>query len=161
MPWNGTVVYNVESTYNSSDIVRENQNIEYLYNLLTSLGYEITLTYAINEGYTRLSFPTVTDINQVRQNINDMINGFPTALDKVEKVGPAIGTFYSNELSMIYYSPVVPVIKVMPDRKQKFDYIEANKLELSLKLLYDLSLDEASEFKVCGAFYSGEEGLVY
>lgn len=134
MPWMGTVTFDETSYYNAADLTRENINIQYLRDELAANGYNITLSYP-TFSVTRTDFPTVSRINNTRQNIIDLLNGF-------------------------YYPPDAPAIAVIPDRKQKFDFNEANKIELTLQALYDAFQNLVKSYRACGTFYCGEEGLL-
>jgi len=161
MAWMGTVTFDVNRRYNYFDINRENTNIAYLRDLLKSLGYTVNLTKPIKTDYGLMDFPTVSAINNVRKNILDLISSVPEAVKALQATGSLVGTFRAGELSMIYQNAVVPNIFVINDRIQRFDYNEANKLELNLQFLYDLMSDKKYKLRWAGTFKSGEEGLIY
>jgi hypothetical protein len=128
-------MFSVSDFYNYADFNRENGNVEFLRDILVINGYNVILTYPVDIA-NRAGFPTVTRINQLRQNIIDLFTGF-------------------------YYPPDAPEVTVNPARKQIFNYVEANKLEVSLQLIYDLVHKMLAEFKYCGAYTCGEEGGLY
>lgn len=75
MPWNGIVTYDPASYYNSADINRQNQNIQYLQETLATDGYNVTLPRPITLGLTRKDFPTVSRIDDMRRNLNALMAG--------------------------------------------------------------------------------------
>lgn len=161
MAWLGTVSFNQLSKYNFGDLNRENENVEYLRDILLQIGFTPVLTYPIVKDRTRLSFPTVSAINNLRQNIKDLVDSYPLAKNTIESVGPAVGTYYSGEESMIFGAASVTTIDINPARKQIFDFNNANQLELTLALLYEMITQAVYNFSYSGTFYSGEEGLIY
>ncbi|BBI32373.1 hypothetical protein [Cohnella abietis] len=136
MPWMGTVVFDgeVNKYYNAIDLTREHENIKYIQEQLAANGVYIALTYP-TKSWVRTEYPTVTAINRTRKNILDIYNGF-------------------------YKPPGAPDIAENPARKQIFSYAEANKLELSLQLIYDTLKSLLESYKYCGTFSCGEEGLL-
>lgn len=161
MGWRGTKLFKSSDSYNYDDLNRVNENAEFILGQLLELGYNAELSQEIVTDYTMKSFPFVSSINQIRQNIKDLIASFPEALAIVQNVGPVIGTFYSGQDSLIFVETVVQEIIIDNSRKQVFDFHEANKLETSLQLLYDLISEKRAQFKVCGTFYVGEEGVIF
>jgi hypothetical protein len=59
-----------------------------------------------------------------------------------------------------YAPPGAPEVAVNPARKQMFNYEDANKLELNMKLMYELMYKLVASYRRCGTFYCGEEGLL-
>lgn len=161
MAWIPTVTFDGLSTYNALDLNRENGDAEYLFNILKQLGNGVQFTYPIVKNRGRSNFPTVSAINQIRQNIKDLVNSLPEIKAKIETVGPVTGTFYSGEESLVSGAASVPAIVVNLNRKQTFDFDDANALEMTLQLIYDYLVVIIDNLRFSGTFYSGEEGLIY
>lgn len=158
MAWLGTKVFDSKSKYNSRDLNRVNENIEFLLSELKAFGYDLSLE--TEKGYTMYSFPTVSAINKARENILELINAYPPASEKYRSTGSYI-PFRLGSTVMVYGTPESPLIELISNRRQVFDFNEANKLELNLRLIYELVSEERNKYKICGTFYSGEDGVLY
>lgn len=132
--WIDIKTFDENSAYNAVDINRENNNLQVVKDLLLSYGFPAITPKPIKANYTRTSFPTVSAINDVRTNINSIIGGF--------------------------YPVNAPIIVINPTRKQKFDFNEANKLELNLEAMRVLLDAIKDSFRYCGTFSCGEDGLI-
>ena len=135
MAWLGTVVFNVTNKYyNYADINRETENLEYLVDEFNDLGFNLVLTKPTKSDYTNTDFPYVTDINNLRNNINQLLEST--------------------------YPSVSNVININPDMIQEFNYSRANELETTLKALYDVIQLVVLSFKYSGTFSSGQEVIL-
>ena len=130
--WQGTKIFSSSDKYNYYELSRVNNNIQHISELLTSHGFYPVLNKPIKTNYTRLDFPTVTLVNDVRENILSLV-----------------GTFYQP--------PGAPELNVDTNQLQIFDYNKANELELNLQGLYDLIEKAMQLARYSGTFYSGEE----
>lgn len=121
------------SYYNAiEDLNRVNENIQEIKELLEQHNYIVNLPYLIKTDYTRADFPTISTIKQVKENI--------LALEQI-----------------FYTPPGVPDIIVKTDRKQTFNYEEANAIEKNLAGLHELIEAIEKSFKYSGCFYAGQE----
>lgn len=132
--WKGTVSFDINSNYNVSDTNRGNENTEYLKNELNYYGFNITLTKPIVVDRVRTDFPKVSYINDLRENVKAVVDGF--------------------------YPVVAPDIIIDTARKQIFDYVEANKLELNLEAVNDMFESLKDSFKFSGTFVSGQDVIL-
>lgn len=137
MAWLGTKIFVKEDKYSFNDLNRVNENTQYIYDTMIAKGFTVTLPHAVVTTYTRTSFPTVTVINNTRTNIKALVDAFPEVKRLIEDTGMYTGTFYAGERGMEYGTSEVPTIVAYPDMLQIFDWNEANKLEMTLQLLYD------------------------
>ena len=135
MAWQEPKAFDTSSYYNAEDINRENGNVAFIRDFLSEQGYSISLPYPVTVTYSKTSFPTVSAVNAIRGNIAALRAGF-------------------------YAPPGAPEVAVTPTRKQIFNYADANKLELNLKLMYELMYKLVASYRRCGTFYCGEEGLL-
>ena len=129
MPWLGTKTFNSGSFYNPAELNRQNENTEYLANEINTKIISISLPQPIKKDNIRTDFPTVSKINQLKENIKYLIDNAPI-----------------NEN---------PAIVVSLERLQAFDFTEANKLERNLLAIYDIINKIEDYFKYCGTFYCG------
>lgn len=132
--WKGTVSFDINSNYNVSDTNRGNENTEYLKSELNYYGFNITLTKPIVVDRVRTDFPKVSYINDLRENVKAVVDGF--------------------------YPVVAPDIIIDTARKQIFDYVEANKLELNLEAVNDMFESLKDSFKFSGTFVSGQDVIL-
>lgn len=131
MAWVGTVTFTTLSYYNYGDLNRENNDLQYLIDQLTALGYYPLGLHTVKTNYARTDFPHITDVNNIKSNILSIIQCF-------------------NPVS-------APAIVINTYRLQLFNYVEANKLEINLQALYDMLNAVVASFKYSGTFVAGQD----
>lgn len=123
-----------DENYNPADLNRVELNTLYLTGYLLALNYVVTLeSTKTDRNFTRLEF--ADELSRVERNIDAVAAGF------IEPPG------YDGPKAWVAGTP--------------FDYIEANRLERNLQLLYMWATGVVASFKRCGTFTCGEEGEIY
>lgn len=128
--WQSTVTFTNKSTYSFASLNRESDNVQYLRDKLETIGFRILFSYPVKNDYVKTDYPTVSAINNLRRNINALVQGF--------------------------YSIPAPVIVVNLEQKQLFDYNSANELEQNLQALYDLINNIINYTVYSGQIYAGQ-----
>lgn len=119
--------------YNFSDLNRVENNIQHIASMLgTHLGQTFTLSIVSNRTMTRFEY--YDSLNRIESNITFLVGNFYT---------PA-----GWEASKTTWSS-----------NQAFGYIDANRLERNLFLLYELLNKTMDNYKFSGTFSSGEAVL--
>lgn len=103
--------------------------------LVSGAGWSTTIAPTQSYSFARNDFPKVSLINKIRTAINSI-------------------------KSQYYSPPTAPPLVIDGNRKQKFDFNRANDLESNLQLLKDLMENMIANYKYCGTFYAGEDGLL-
>lgn len=116
--------------YNAEDLNRVEANTQFVAEYLESIGYKAPIKdIRIDRGTTSVDF--ISSINRIEKNIEVMKDVFikpPNYEDgKVWEVGKGFG------------------------------YLDANRYEKNLELMYLWGQNTEKEFKYCGEFYVGEE----
>lgn len=121
--------------YNAADLNRVESNSAHIADLLTEYrGQPVTISVVANRDMTRIEF--YDSMNRIESNIQTLADNF------FEPVG--------------WIEP-----KTNWQSGQPFDWQDARRLELNLKLIYDLLLKAFDTLKYCGTFYAGEDGDIY
>lgn len=114
--------------YNFEDLNRVESNTEYIKELLKLLEYNINLIIERNRDMTRIEF--AESFNRIESNI-----------DLIKVYRPK--SWIDPKLDWIYDTP--------------FSYVDANRLERNLLLLYNYTKGNIDNFRYCGAYICGEE----
>ena len=121
--WAPSDVYNIHI-----DLSRVEQNLHELARVLRQQGYEILI---LERLYWKMTdFPTVSEINRIRQNIN-------TVVDRLSQL------------------PGVP--RLIEDNSGYFDYESANDLERNIEGLKRVLDGALLLYRYCGTTQCGEE----
>jgi hypothetical protein len=128
--WLGTKVFQSTDYYNVIDFNRENINAEYLRLKLIDKGYVTNFTKPVR-NLLRSDFPYVETINDLRSNINALINIYTT-------------------------KTALPII-ISSDQVQVFDCEKANELELPQQEIYELIDLMEQLYRYSGTFSAGQE----
>lgn len=131
MAWEGTREFAKDSFYNYTDLNRENANVKYLIDSLQAVGYMLKNLRAIKSDFTRVDFPRVSYINNLKGNILAIIAGF--------------------------YAVDAPELRLNTYRLQTFDFNDVNAIEKNLQKLYDMFQAAVQSFKYAGTFSAGQE----
>jgi len=116
---NPSSVSDLKGSYNYSDLNRVESNCEYIMDTLDSYGY--TSTLIIKTNWVMTDFPTVVELNRIRNNILD--------------------------LRVVYHTMIgSPDILI----HNYLDYVDANALEQNLENLYILIGLMIQSFIYCG-----------
>jgi hypothetical protein len=116
--------------YNAEDLNRVEANTQFVAEYLNSLYYNITLeTIKTDRDMTSIDF--LSSINRVEQNIEALKDGFITPPEWQSKRIWSLG--------------------------MGFDYKDANRLEINLKLLYEWALIAKDNLVYCGTFSCGTD----
>jgi hypothetical protein len=123
-----------DDNYGPDDLNRVETNTEALAGELAANGYPVVLEPVItNRDMT--SFEFADSLSRVERNIDALAQGFIVL-------------------------PGYQVPKVWAPG-MRFDYQDANRLEMNLQILSDWAIKTAASFKRCGTFACGEEGGIY
>lgn len=116
--------------YNADDLNRVEANTQFIAELLEEMQYAIPLG-EIRTDRDMTSIDFVSSINRVERNIDAIRENMLTP-------------------------PSYQAMKVWP-QKTGFSYLDANRFEMNLKLLYEWALLIKDNFIYCGTFNCGEE----
>lgn len=121
--------------YNFFDLNAVESNAKTVAALLTEYrGQPVVITVVTDRDMTRIEF--YDSLNRIEGNIQTLADNF------FEPVG--------------WIDP-----KTNWQSGQPFDWQDARRLEINLKLIYDLLLKAFDTLKYCGTFYAGEDGDIY
>lgn len=116
--------------YSFVDCNRQNRCIAYMLHELKKSGYNPVGTTPTKINYKTTDYPTISDINKIKQNINALKNAFvPVA---------------------------APALVVDNTRLQVVDYTHINAIEQNLQSLYEM-LSIRHSYKYTGTFYAGQD----
>lgn len=114
--------------YNFEDLNRVENNTEYINELLKLLEYNIDLVIEKDRDVVRIEF--AKNFNRIEGNI-----------DLIKVYRPK--NWIAPKLDWKYDTP--------------FSYVDANRLENNLSVLYNYAKGNIDNFKCCGAYICGEE----
>lgn len=126
--------WDATSGYGPDELNRVESNTQYLADYLSSAGYPVVLE------------PVKTDRDMTGYEFSD-------SLSRVERNIDALRQAFMAPPG--YQSPKAWAAGM------RHNYIDANRLERNLQLLYDWLVAVVAGFKVCGTFTCGEDGGIY
>ena len=118
-----------EDYYNFEDLNRVESNTQVVVELVKLFNKTPDLEIEANRNMKSIEF--AESLNRIEKNINILC-----------------GNRVLSEL-------IAP--KINWEHNQKFSYVDANRLEKNLKLLYEYYKGNSELFKYCGAYTCGEE----
>lgn len=135
MSWiNPKTDFTKDDYYNTEDLNRVENNTQVVSDYLNNLKYSITLE-SIKTDRDNSFIDFIPSINRVERNIEVLKNTFITPPGYLNSKSWSLG--------------------------MAFTYLDANRLDRNLLLLYDLAQLAVKNFRYCGTYYCGEEGVIY
>lgn len=118
--------------YNATDLNRVENNIEEIANMINKYFRSISINAIKNRDYTTIEF--ADSLNRVENNIELLKDNF--------------------------YTPVPwDIPKTDWKGNNKFDFNDANRLEINLLALFNLVENNINNFRYCGSYVCGEGGI--
>lgn len=130
----GKTDWKADDYYNADDLNRVEANTQFIAEFLQSMDYVIPLE-PVETGRNKESIEFADGLSRVERNIELIRNKFLTP------PGYAAGKVWTALMA--------------------FSYIDANRLERNLELLYKWGLIAKDNLRYCGTFACGEEGVIY
>lgn len=125
MAWIPPVEFNSDEYYNFSDLNRVDNNTQYIYDLLLSLGYKPSIS-GISTSRDNLSLTFYDDFNRIEGNIKSLADNSYVPLEWIE--------------------PVLTWVSV----SSNFDFNDANRLESNLLALKTMIDNIVESLLFCG-----------
>jgi hypothetical protein len=132
MAWIAPVTHTAAGYYNVADVNRVENNTDYLSDYIdTNIG-DHPATTGIKMDWANTDIPDKDDFNKIEGNIQACRN-----------------TFTANPAGWV-------TLKTTWVSLDKFDYVDANRLETDLSLLKEMAEDVVAAYLHCGDFICGE-----